>query len=363
MLVPSIVRPSSPLKVTLVVRQLTVPPRIQPRRQDDVVDGRKGSIHVHEKIPHDVLGGRIGRLSYAGAVPPAPIERHPIDQFADVIGFDQGPRAIVGGELRIGRDAFPFRTGLGGALREFVRDSIDHAEAAEGFDPVRLGVGAVLHPRPPRCLSVLVPQYRPVGFIPPRHSALLAVDERPLPASRRSESDGASSLHEITGDAPVGAVPPQLLPHVHGVFESVSDPRLERLLVEEQSLLYAPGLIGRCPRRIHQLGYPRVVESRSRPGIEAESEIVLDPVVVQIGAVVPSRERHQIVPRVREGQSVPLQQIDPHDRDEKIAVGHEKIDVGPSVLPVFAHRADLREDVLVFQQGVGRADAIVQRLQ
>ena len=61
--------------------------------------------------------------------------------------------------------------------------------------------------------------------------------------------------------------------------------------------------------------------------------------------------------------AIAFQQIDAHDRDKEIPICHQQIDVCLPILAVFPHAPDLGVHVLVVQEVVIGADAIVECLE
>ena len=168
---------------------------------------------------------------------------------------------------------------------------------------------------------------------------------------------------EVAGDTTIGTVGPQILPNVHGLLEAIADARLKGFLIEEESLLDSLGLVGGGPGGVHELRNPRIVKSRPGTGVDAQTKVIGDAVVVQVGTVVVLDEVDQIIPSVREGFVVAFQKINPYDGDEEISISHQQVNVGLSVLAIFSHGSDFGEDVLILEQTVGRSDAVIQGFQ
>mmetsp|Transcript_92770 Transcript_92770/g.276738 ORF Transcript_92770/g.276738 Transcript_92770/m.276738 type:complete len:725 (-) Transcript_92770:379-2553(-) len=329
--------------------QLRISPRVNPAAVGrDILRRGCGRVDVHKEVPHHVLGLRQRGLPDQRPQAAAPEEGRAVDQLALQWGRGQDARAVVDAIGASCRNGIGLRTEPGRTGSESPSGWIDNLKCAEGVQTVRLRVLAVGHRRPPHDCAVGVHPFD-------------AVEEDALPTARRREPDSTPPRRHVGRDATLVTVLPELLPYLGCLAETQRvDLRLERVIVEEKALVAVRLRKGR-PGGVQEFRPPPVPEVAVHPREVAEPEVGRS-VVVQVSAMKKAGYLHGLVPRVWQGHAMLLQEIQPHDRNEKITVKHEEVQVVLAPLPVLPHLLDLREDILPVQLSCRAPNAIVERL-
>ena len=292
------------ISIVVFICKLGIPPLVQPRREDDVIDRRCGTIDVGEEIPHHIFDAWVRGFPDAGSIPSTPTERNSVDQFIDVRRFHQDACSITFREFRRVRNTFPPRTTVRGTCLQFTSGSIDNTEATKRFHPIGLGITPILHPWEPRFLSCCCISLDTTVVISPSDPHFRAINKDGFPTPWWSIANSTTARDKVVCGATICGVGPQFLPNIHAMFESYPDTRFECLLIKKVSLLNTFSLISRSPRGIHEFGNPWIECPTPRAWEDANSKIIRNAIIVEIGPVVELGQFYDILPRVRQWQAI-----------------------------------------------------------